>query len=74
MRIVKAGGNFNELDVLVLPPDWEKVFRAEDTAQFENVEKIIFDYSIDEGSMIYLEERISRIRDERQLQPGSLMF
>ena len=31
-----------------------------------------FAYAIDAGSMIYLEERINRIRDERQLQPGAL--
>ena len=29
-----------------------------------------FDYGIDCGSLIYLEERIGRIRTERQLQPG----
>ena len=33
-----------------------------------------FGYSIDEGSMIYLEERIGRIREERQLQPGALQL
>ena len=49
-------------------------YLAELTEQMEGMEKIIFDYSIDEGSMIYLEERIGRIREERQLQPGSLMF
>ena len=31
-----------------------------------------FAYGIDTGSMIYLAERINRIRDERQLQPGAL--
>ena len=40
----------------------------------EGMEKIIFDYAIDEGSMIYREARINRIRDERQLQPGTLSF
>ena len=35
---------------------------------------IIFDYRIDDGSMIYLEERINRIREERQIQPGMLRF
>lgn len=74
LRIVKCGDAADALDVLVLPPDWEKLFRAEDLAQMDSVEKIIFDYSIDEGSMIYLEERINRIRDERQLRPGTLMF
>lgn len=29
-------------------------------------------YRLDEGSMLYLEERISKIRDERQLWPGAL--
>ena len=33
-----------------------------------------FDYRLDEGSMLYLEERINRIRDERQLMPGALRF
>lgn len=74
LRIVKAGERLDGLDALVLPPEWEKVFRPEDAARLRNVEKIIFEYSIDEGSMIYLEERIGRIRDERQLRPGSLMF
>ena len=74
LRIVNCGDDLNDLDALVLPPDWEKTFRPEDDAMLMHVEKIIFDYSIDEGSMIYLEERINRIRDERQLQPGSLMF
>ena len=42
----------------------------------ENIpaECIVFDYRIDAGSMIYLEERINRIRDERQIQPGMLRF
>lgn len=61
-------------DALVLPPDWETIFSAEDIARMEGMEKIVFDYSVDEGSMIYLEERIGRIRDERQLRPGNLMF
>lgn len=61
-------------DAVVLPPEWERILPPEAAAQAEGMEKIIFDYSIDEGSMIYLEERIGRIRDERQLQPGSLMI
>jgi len=35
---------------------------------------IEFAYRIDEGSMLYLEERINHIRDERQLMPGALRF
>lgn len=72
--ILKRGDDWMEADALVLPPDWEKVFGPEDAALPMAAERIIFDYAIDEGSMIYLEERISRIRDERQLRPGSLMF
>lgn len=62
------------IDALIVPPDWETIFSAEEFARMEGMEKIVFDYSIDEGSMIYLEERIGRIRDERQLRPGNLMF
>ena len=67
-------GPSDNVDALVLPPEWEEVFSPEDAARMEGMEKIIFDYAIDEGSMIYLEERINRIRDERQLQPGTLSF
>ena len=33
---------------------------------------IPFSYRLDEGSMLYLEERITKIRDERQQWPGAL--
>ena len=33
-----------------------------------------FDYGIDQGSLIYLEERVGRIRTERQLRPGGLNY
>ena len=33
-----------------------------------------FDYGIDQGSLIYLEERIGRIRTERQLHPGGRAY
>lgn len=35
---------------------------------------VYLDYCIDQGSMLYLEERINRIRDERQLHPRALSF
>ena len=66
--------DIGSVDILVLPPEWESVFPQEMQSAIEAAEKIIFEYAIDEGSMIYLEERISRIRDERQLQPGTLSF
>lgn len=56
-----------DLDALVLPAG----VKAEGNIR---VATIPFDYAIDEGSMIYLEERINRIREERQLQPGILSF
>lgn len=34
--------------------------------------KIPLSYQLDEGSMLYLKERISKIRDERQQWPGAL--
>ena len=42
-------------------------------AQFENSIPVhTFSYRLDEGSMLYLEERITKIRDERQQWPGAL--
>ena len=72
LQVIKDG--FDGVDALVLPPDWERIFPPEMQAAVAGMEKIIFEYAIDEGSMIYLEERISRIRDERQLRPGTLSF
>lgn len=48
-------------DSLILPP----------CAQGEGTR---FEYGIDRGSMLYLEERIGRIREARQLRPGALSF
>lgn len=62
------------LDAVVVPPEWESVCPPEMCDQLADMEKITFEYAIDEGSMLYLEERINRIRDERQLQPGAFSF
>lgn len=55
------------LDALVIPEGYEnpyiKTFRGPVYA---------FSHRLDEGSMLYLEERINKIRDERQLWPGAL--
>lgn len=66
----------SSVGAVVLPKDWQNGYPAELCAQLEAFqgEKLIFDYGIDEGSMIYLEERISRIREERQLAPLALRF
>jgi len=63
-----------DLDAVVLPPEWEKLCPPEMCKKLQNLPQIVFDYSIDEGTMIYLEERINRIRDERQVRPGILRF
>ena len=69
---------FEGLDALVVAPDWEQYCDPELSRQIEGYRAanalVTFDYRIDEGSMLYLEERINRIRDERQLQPGALHF
>lgn len=70
LRIVRVGEEIpEELDHLIVPPDWRRYGAA-----VSEEKTVTLDYGIDEGSMIYLEERISRIRDERQLQPGALRF
>ena len=44
-------------------------------AEMEGQGRIVrFDYGIDRGSLLYLEERIGRIRTERQLQPGGRTY
>ena len=40
----------------------------------ENRQVVSFVCTLDEGSMLYLEERISKLRDERQLWPNALRF
>lgn len=56
-----------DLDALVVADGYEdpyiKIFRGPIYA---------FSHRLDEGSMLYLEERINKIRDERQLWPGTL--
>jgi len=52
----------------------EAVVYAEGDGRIEGFtgQRIPFSYQLDEGSMLYLEERISKIRDERQQWPGAL--
>ena len=70
-----AGGDvaafLETIDALVVPAGWDCPFADRLP---EGAEILPFEYAIDEGSMIYLEERINRIRDERQLRPGALRF
>ena len=84
LRVLKAddvdarAAFFDGLDAVVVAPDWEMYCEAELCRMIEGYRTdgalVTFDYRIDEGSMLYLEERINRIRDERQLLPGALHF
>ncbi len=77
-EICRAQDDFDGLDALVIAKDGEAAcsekMRAK-IAAFRREKRVVeFDYGPDAGSMLYLEERIARIRDERQLQPGALRF
>lgn len=83
LRVHHPGGEedlesfFEGLDAVALPADWAWSDRSALQGRLKERfgEKLIdFGYGLDEGSMIYLEERISRIRDERQVKPGALRF
>ena len=84
MRVLRADNAaareafFDGLDAVIVAPDWDSYCDAELCHRLDVYRSggrlTLFDYRIDEGSMIYLEERINRIRDERQLQPGALRF
>ena len=64
--------------IAVAPPDYAAFCTPETTGALEEMAAdgrvMFFEYAIDEGSMLYLEERIARIREQRQLQPGALSF
>ena len=70
-----AGAFMDSIGCLIVSEDYKDNFSeqlAEKIDAFENV--IRFRYLIDRGSMLYLQERIGRIRDERQLRPGTFSF
>ena len=72
LKSVCASGDVKGLDVIVVPAQWQMPAELEEALR--GVRCVRLDYGIDEGSMIYLEERINRIRDERQLRPGAIAF
>ena len=67
-----------DVEAVVAPQSYEDFCDAEFSQALAALEAdgrlVRFDYGIDEGSMIYLEERINRIRDARQLRPGAMSF
>lgn len=77
VEILHPGGDaqafFRAVDAVVVPMGWNNPLAGCLKEQFGGA-VLPFDYGIDEGSMMYLEERINRIRDERQLKPGALRF
>lgn len=68
------GGSMDQTDLLIIAADYEAVCSAETKQRLAMYPHPIvrFAYQLDEGSLIYLEERISRIREERQQWPGAL--
>lgn len=69
-------GTFLEtLDCLIVAPDYQSRFDAPITEKIDAFPDVIpFRYLIDRGSMLYLQERIARIRDERQMRPVAFLF
>ena len=72
LKSVYSAKDVEGLDAVVVPAGW--IVPSELDEALRGVRCVSLDYGIDEGSMIYLEERISRIRDERQLRPGAFTF
>ena len=71
-KMVCAPGDAEDLDAVVVPAGW--AMPPELAEALRDVRRVELKFGIDEGSMIYLEERINRIRDERQLRPGAFTF
>ena len=73
-----CGPNDMDFDVLIVPEHYgdncPEAFRETVDACREQGKLLEFAYPLDEGSMLYLQERISRIRDERQHQPVKMQF
>ena len=71
-RAVRGPEDVKGLDAVVVPAGWAMPPELDEA--LGDIPCASFDYGIDEGSMIYLEERINRIREERQLRPGAITF
>ena len=74
----KEEPGFDEVDALVMAQGFASRCSAEwqqKIALFTQRGAVVeFACGLDEGSMLYLEERISKLRDERQLWPNALHF
>lgn len=71
MKIDDLCANYDCMDYLILPAEMEIADEAQLIVEaFRKKGKLIrFEHAIDEGSMLYLEERIARIREEKRLHP-----
>ena len=74
-----VGGRFEDMDALIVAADYENSCSESVRKEIEDFcsrgkTLLRFVYGLDEGSLLYLEERINRIRDARQLLPGALHF
>lgn len=72
LRCCRTAAEVERAETLIIAPETP----MEPTLEALDREKrlLVFDYGIDQGSLIYLEERIGRIRTERQLHPGGRAF
>lgn len=65
-------------DALIVPEGYRQRCGSGLCAEIESYRAkgrvILFRYGVDEGSMLYLNDRISRIRDERRLRPGGIEY
>ena len=75
---LKEASSWEEADVLVMAEGYETTCSEEIRQQlsaFRSEKSVLeFAYRLDEGSMLYLAERINKLRDERQQWPGMLQL
>ncbi|MBR5230891.1 MAG: GntR family transcriptional regulator [Clostridia bacterium] len=78
VRRLKEDSSWEEADVLVMAEGYETTCSEEIRQQlsaFRGEKSVLeFAYRLDEGSMLYLAERINKLRDERQQWPGMLQL
>lgn len=72
------GEEIREMTALIAPEGYERMSSAALNGEIQKKREqgrlLVFRYGMDPGSLLYLGERINRIRDERQLMPGTMDF
>ena len=78
VALTDENASFEQLDALVLAREYANRCSAETKqrmAEFACEKPVVeVECRLDDGSMLYLEERIGKLRDERQLWPNALRF